>query len=54
MNLFTPFAVLEHTTAPKAKYAMPAERVYRTTAAVIPVTITLDLGKLATIDTFSK
>lgn len=42
MNLLTTFTVLEHTTAPRAKYAIPAERVYRMTPAVSVVTITLD------------
>lgn len=45
MSLFTAFTVLEHTNAPSAKYAMPEERVYRTTAVVRPVTMTLDCPK---------
>lgn len=47
MNLFIAFTVLEHTNAPKAKYAMPAERVYSMTPAVRAVTMTLDCPTLA-------
>ena len=46
MKRFTALTVREQTTAPRAKYAIPAERVYKMTAAVRLVTITLDFETL--------
>ena len=44
-HLLRTLTMSEQSTAPEAKYATPADRVYRTKAAVTPVTIAFVWGE---------